>query len=182
MFEDLKIIFWPDPRLSKVSLNVEKFDLRLSALAQKMFQLLRDVRGVGLAAPQVGHNIRMFVTNSTGQPQDARVYVNPEMTDLDGQQESEEGCLSLPGVNVKILRGKSARLQAQDLAGTTFQQSETGYVARIWQHEMDHLNGTLLTDRMGAVAKLASRKTLKDLREQYATQQSTPGKKIKNAL
>jgi peptide deformylase len=176
MYEDLKIILWPDPRLKRVSVPVESFDSSLSALAGRMFELMREHRGVGLAAPQVGHNIRLFIANPTGNPEDDRVYVNPELSDPDGDEEDEEGCLSLPKINASILRSKSIRIRAFDLNGRPFEQTEAGYVARIWQHEFDHLNGTLLLDRMGPTARMTCRKILKDLEDQYAEEQQ-PRKK-----
>ena len=175
MYEDLQIIQYPDPRLKKVSQPVEKFDDDLKALAARMLQLMRDARGVGLAAPQVGQNIRMFVMNHTGDPADDRVYVNPELSEAEGSEESEEGCLSLPGLNVRVVRDKTIRMRAKDLEGHDIDQLETGYIARVWQHEFDHLNGTLITDRMGAVAKMAARKILRELEEKFAADQQ--GKK-----
>ena len=168
MFKDLKIIVYPDPRLKKMSKPVEKFDEVLGALSQRMFELMREAKGVGLAAPQVGKNIRLFVANPTGKPEDDRIYVNPELFDADGEESGEEGCLSIPGVNIEVLRAKTLRMRAQDLSGKAFEQSESGYLPRIWQHELDHLNGTLLTDRMGPTAKMEYRKLLKDLEEKYA--------------
>lgn len=168
MYENLDIIHWPDPRLKKASVAVERFDARLRLLADRMLELMRQAKGVGLAAPQVGLNIRLFVMNPTGQEQDDRVYVNPELSEGDGEEEGEEGCLSLPGIYIPVLRHRSLRMQARDLEGNPIDQSETGYLARIWQHETDHLNGTLLTDRMGALAKLSNRKTLKELEEEFA--------------
>ena len=167
MYEDLKIIFWPDPRLKKVSREVVTFDNTLKALTDRMFQLMREHRGVGLAAPQVGLNIRLFIMNPTGEPADDRIYVNPILSEGDGEEEAEEGCLSLPTINVNIWRSKKMLMEAQDLTGQKVRQEATGYHARIWQHEFDHLNGTLLTDRMGPVAKLANRRILKELEEKY---------------
>ena len=167
MFEDLKIIFYPDPRLKRMSQPVELFDERLRALAGRMLELMREARGVGLAAPQVGENIRLFVMNATQEPGDDRVYVNPVLSDGEGEEEAEEGCLSLPGIHINVLRNKQIRMQAQDLDGKPIEQVANGLVSRIWQHETDHLNGTLLTDRMGAVAKMANRRILNDLKEQY---------------
>ena len=175
MYEDLQIIQYPDPRLKKVSQPVEKFDSSLKELANRMLQLMRDARGVGLAAPQVGQNIRMFVMNHTGDPADDRVYVNPELTEAEGSEESEEGCLSLPGLNVRVVRDKTMRMHAKDLDGNDIDQVETGYIARVWQHEFDHLNGTLITDRMGAVAKMAARKILRELEDKYAAAQGKTG-------
>ena len=175
MYEDLQIILYPDPRLKKVSQPVEKFDESLKALAERMFQLMRESRGVGLAAPQVGQNIRMFVMNHTGDPKDDRVYVNPELTEASGTEEAEEGCLSLPGLNARIVRDKSMRMRARDLDGNDIDQLESGYIARVWQHEFDHLNGTLITDRMGAVAKMGARKLLRELEEKYEARQGSKG-------
>ncbi len=168
MYENLEIVRWPDPRLKRPSTEVEKFDSRLRLLATRMLELMREAKGVGLAAPQVGINIRMFVMNPTGQEQDDRVYVNPVLTEGDGEEEADEGCLSLPGIYIPVPRFRTLRMQAKDLDGNPIDQVESGYLARIWQHETDHLNGVLLTDRMGALAKLANRKKLKELEEEYA--------------
>jgi peptide deformylase len=168
MFADLKIIVWPDPRLKKVSAPVQQFGDELAQLAQRMFELMRQARGVGLAAPQVGLNIRMFVMNHSGEPQDDRVYVNPVLSDPAGEEEDDEGCLSLPGITASILRSEAIRMQAQDVTGQSFEQTEIGYIPRIWQHETDHLNGVLLTDRMGETARIACRKTLREIEERYS--------------
>jgi len=170
MYQDLKIILWPDPRLKKQSWPVTHFDETLKALAGRMFELMREAKGVGLAAPQVGENVRLFIMNHTGDPKDDQVYVNPELTEAQGSDEAEEGCLSLPGINVNIVRDKSLRMRARDLDNNPIDQIASGYIARIWQHEFDHLNGILLTDRMGSVAKLMNRNTLKELQENYADQ------------
>ena len=167
MFEELKIILYPDPRLKKMSQPVTDFDERLRLLVGRMFELMREAKGVGLAAPQVGENIRLFVMNATQQPGDDRVYVNPVLSDLEGEEEQEEGCLSLPGIHVNVVRGKQVRMQAQDLEGRPIEGMATGFPARVWQHEFDHLNGTLLTDRMGPVARMTHRKVLNELKEQY---------------
>ena len=167
MFQDLKIIQYPDPRLKKMSKPVEAFDDNLRQLAARMLELMREAKGVGLAAPQVGLNIRMFVMNPTGEAADDRVYVNPDLSGGEGEEEAEEGCLSIPGVNVKVLRHKQLTMRAWDLEGKPIEQVATGFIPRVWQHELDHLNGTLLTDRMGPVAKMANRKILKELEDKY---------------
>jgi peptide deformylase len=177
MYDDLKIILWPDPRLKKVSKPVEQFDAPLKELAARMFHLMREAKGVGLAAPQVGINVRLFVINPTGEPQDDRVYVNPVLSDGDGDEEAEEGCLSLPDIHTKVVRFKQMKMAAQDLDGNPFEEAASGFVPRIWQHEFDHLNGTLLTDRMGAVARMAARRTLKELEEKYAEEHGSKGKR-----
>ncbi len=167
MFEDLKIILWPHPSLLKISQPVTTFDPSLKALAARMIDLMHDARGVGLAAPQVGQNLRLFVMSHTGKPEDDRVYVNPVLSDLSGDEQAEEGCLSLPGINVNIFRPHSVQMSAQTLDGQPIQELATGYIARIWQHEYDHLNGTLLMDRMGPADKLATKRILRDLRKRW---------------
>ena len=167
MVHDLKIVLYPDPRLKKMSSPVTTFDDELKAIAARMFELMREHRGVGLAAPQVGLNVRMFVMNATGEDADDRVYVNPQLLDSEGEEEGEEGCLSIPQVNARIWRSEKLRMVAQDLDGKPFEEIGTDLVARIWQHETDHLNGTLITERMGPVARLAARRVLKELTEKF---------------
>jgi peptide deformylase len=171
MLQELKIIQYPDPRLKKLSVEVTAFDDRLKALAARMLELMREEKGVGLAAPQVGENIRLFVMNHTGEPGGDRAYVNPVLSDPSGEEEAEEGCLSLPEIRADILRSKTMRIDAQDLDGRPFHDVQSGFVARVWQHETDHLNGTLILDRMGPVAKMAAKRILKDLEEQFAKHQ-----------
>ncbi len=177
MYENLKIIYWPDPRLKAVSKPVAAFDPSLAALAAKMLEMMREHRGVGLAAPQVGVNLRLFVMNHDGDPASDRVYVNPILSDADGDEQDEEGCLSLPKINIPVYRPTTVRLNALDVTGTPIEKTETGYIARVWQHEIDHLNGILLTDRMGPVAKMANRKILKELQADYDEQQNALKKK-----
>lgn len=167
MDQDLTIIHYPDPRLKKASATVEVFDESLRAMAARMLDLMKEARGVGLAAPQVGRNIRMFVMNPTGQPEDARVYVNPELSEAEGEEFAEEGCLSIPGLNVEVARSAKIRLKAQDLDGKPVDEHLTSFMARIVQHEFDHLNGVMIIDRMGSVAKMTNRRLLKDLEQKY---------------
>jgi peptide deformylase len=138
---------------------------------------MKDARGVGLAAPQVGENIRLFVMNPSGEDDATRIYVNPVLTEAQGEEEGEEGCLSLPHINAKIWRSKSLRMQAKDLDGNPIDETADAYIARIWQHEMDHLDGTLIIDRMGPVAKLAARRVLKELKQKWDDEHGDEKKK-----
>lgn len=176
MTSDVKVIYYPDPRLKKKSKPVDVFDQPLADLAARMLELMREHRGVGLAAPQVGRNIQMFVMNPTQQPGDDRVYVNPELIDPTGAETAEEGCLSIPGVNCDIERSQTVMLRARDLNGIPVEERATGYVARIWQHEIDHLNGVLITDRMGMAARMMARRVLKELEDKYAAEHPAPRK------
>lgn len=163
MNENLMIIRYPDPRLKKVCEPVTEFNADLKALAERMFILMRGAKGVGLAAPQVGITKRLFVMNHTGEPGDDRVYVNPVLTAIDGEAESEEGCLSLPDIHINVIRANKVRLDAQDLDGAPISLEKEGFEARVWQHETDHLLGIMLTDRMSFTDKMKHRRRLKEL-------------------
>ena len=100
----------------------------------------------------------------TGEEKDDRVFINPRLMDAGGESESvEEGCLSLPGINVNVRRPVAISIEATDLDGKMFRLQSEGLAARIWQHEYDHLDGKLILDRMTRIDKLANRKALKQL-------------------
>lgn len=162
-FNKLYIRQYPDPVLRATAAPVETFDDQLRALVEAMFRLMHEARGVGLAAPQVGVSLRLFVMNPTVEPDDDRVIINPQLTPTGTFTEAEEGCLSLPGVNVHMRRRGECRLQAVDLEGRTIDEEADGLVARIWQHETDHLDGRLIIDNMSTADELANRKVLKSL-------------------
>lgn len=166
--EQLRVIYYPDPRLRKRSKPVKQFTPALRQLTARMFELMAAHRGVGLAAPQVGVNVRMFVMNPTGEPQDANVIINPKLRDADGEAEGEEGCLSLPDIYGKILRVTELTLEAQNLEGQPIELRLSGFPARVVQHEYDHLDGTLILDRMTPSAKMNARKKIRELEEQFA--------------
>jgi peptide deformylase len=165
--KNLTIVHYPDPRLKRPAESVRMFDDHLAGLAQRMLELMRHAKGVGLAAPQVGLSVRIFVMNATGEPGDEQVYVNPEIHDPQGAREAEEGCLSIPEVNVTVRRAVRCRLIAQDLQGRRVEVEGQDLVARIWQHETDHLNGMLIIDRMGPGDRIATRNILRDLEAKF---------------
>jgi peptide deformylase len=159
----LELVLHPDPVLRRTAARVERFDGMLVKIAARMLDLMRQHKGIGLAAPQVGLSLRLFVFNVTGEPGDDCVCVNPELSELAGDVEGEEGCLSLPDVTVQMHRAATCLLNAQDLTGKTFERSGTELAARCWQHEMDHLNGKLIIDNMSEADKIANRRALKQL-------------------
>jgi len=163
-----RIVKYPAPVLKAVSSEVTEFGPKLRALADRMLHLMRASEGVGLAAPQVGLNVRLFVCNPTGQPDDDLVCVNPVLADLVGAEDAPEGCLSIPGVTVTMRRAVELTLEASDVEGRPFRRTGEGLVARIWQHETDHLNGRLIIDRMSETDAIANRRVLKQLKEEYA--------------
>ncbi|MCK4342905.1 MAG: peptide deformylase [Phycisphaerae bacterium] len=170
MTEDIKnlhIIHYPDPRLRQTCGPVTEFGDELAALVKRMFELMETGKGVGLAAPQVGITKRLFVMNPSGEPDDKRVLVNPAIRDPHGSVEAEEGCLSLPGINVQVRRAQRCRVTTQDLEGHPIEFEAEDLPARICQHETDHLNGILIIDRMGPSDRIATRQTLRALEDQY---------------
>jgi peptide deformylase len=162
----LRILHYPDPRLRQRAQPVSAFDESLKALVERMYALMGADKGVGLAATQLGVAQRLVVMNATGQPGDQRVLVNPVIHEPHGSFEAEEGCLSLPGVNVQIRRAQRCRVVAQDLDGNPVEIEAQDLLARVCQHEIDHLNGVLIIDRMGPSDRIAARKTLRALEEQ----------------
>jgi peptide deformylase len=164
----LRIIRYPDPRLAEVSTPIEEVGEYLRPLVGRMFELMFAARGVGLAGSQVGVTVRLFVASPAYDKSDRRVYVNPRILMVDGSQEEEEGCLSVPGINIRVKRYATATIEATGLDGNTFRESGTELIARMYQHELDHLNGQIIVDKMGTVARLANRKTIKGLEEKYA--------------
>ncbi|MFW6066360.1 MAG: peptide deformylase [Planctomycetota bacterium] len=165
----LRITFYPDARLKQDCAEVpDPADPAVGALAERMFELMFAGRGVGLAGPQVGVTARLFVASPTADTGDRRVYINPRIISSEGSQEDDEGCLSFPGIFCKIKRHASVTIRAQGLDGEWFEESGSDLHARILQHESDHLDGILLVDRMGSVARLSNRKALKALQQRYA--------------
>jgi peptide deformylase len=159
----MRILLHPDPALRKKARPVTEFNSELAATARRMLDLMREHAGVGLAAPQVGVPLRVFVCNPTGDPKDDLVVINPRFVELNGSEEREEGCLSLPGVNVTMRRAAKAVIEAYDLAGTRFERSAEDLEARVWQHEADHLDGRLIIDAMSSTDAIANRRALKQL-------------------
>lgn len=166
-WKKLKVVLYPDPVLSRPAARVEAFDDALAALASRMLELMRESKGVGLAAPQVGESVQLFVCNPTGEPGDDLIFINPAFTELSGGEDREEGCLSIPGVTVTMRRALHATMTASDLEGRLLRAEGAGLMARIWQHEVDHLHGRLIIDRMSPSDEIANRRALKQLRDDY---------------
>jgi len=166
-----QIVHWPDPVLLRTAEPVARVDQFVRELVDDMVRIMREEEGAGIAAPQVGESLRLFVVEAReardGDPAvPLGVYLNPRFERLEGGVEPmEEGCLSLPGIDVEVRRPPSATIVATDLEGREFRVSSAGMLARIWQHEYDHLEGTLIIDRMGPMDRIANRKRLKALRE-----------------
>ncbi len=142
----LAIRTFGDPVLRSPALPVVDFDDRLAALAADMRETMLAAPGVGLAAPQVGTPRRLFTFDSG---EEAGAYSNPQILwRSDETQESDEGCLSIPGIYLPVIRAMSVRIKAQSLDGHAIERDAEGFLARIFQHEIDHLDGVLFVDRL----------------------------------
>jgi peptide deformylase len=140
-----------DPVLRMHAGEVEAFDEELERTAERMVALMHDADGIGLAATQIGIVRRIFVVNHDG---DDLVLVNPVLTRIAGDPEiDEEGCLSLGDVRVPVERQPEVTIDAKDVAGTSFSLELAGISARVVQHELDHLDGTLIVDRTDPEAR-----------------------------
>ncbi len=163
----LPIRIYPDPVLRVKTRKVEEFDARLRKLATDMVETMHAAPGVGLAAPQVGSDLRIAVVDiSVGEdPALIKVLVNPEIVRREGLETDVEGCLSLPGITDKVDRPIAVTVRAQDLAGKPFELEAADYMARANCHEVDHLDGILFTDHLRGLRKERVRRQLKKLAE-----------------
>jgi len=163
----MRILYYPDPVLQQRAQEVDPKRPGLSELAAGMIAAMKEASGVGLAAPQVGESIRLFVASETGEPVDAIVCLNPRVEPFGPIVEFEEGCLSVPGVRRLIRRPESVRMSWLDLDGRQHDGEFHELLARIIQHEVDHLDGVLFFERMSEADRLSVRADLEGLREQF---------------
>ncbi len=165
--EKCRITHYPAEVLGKEALPVEKIDDNIRRLVEKMTEIMLKNKGVGLAGPQVGVPLRIFIISLDSSRECARVYINPTVTPAGELDAIDEGCLSVPGVRTKIRRYKKCTVTATDLDGNEFSEEGEGLHARVLQHEYDHINGLTIVNRMGSTARIAHRKQLKKLKENH---------------
>lgn len=144
---------------------VEKIGDEICALAERMIEIMIASKGVGLAGPQAGVGLRIFVVSVDGSVGNVKVYINPEIITSGAMEAMEEGCLSLPGIYANIRRYKQCSVRATDLAGNEFSEDGEGLLARVFQHEYDHLEGMLIKDRFSKVQMIGAKKRLKELKD-----------------
>jgi peptide deformylase len=171
----LSIVYFGDPRLRKKALPVEEVTEELRHLAQNMLETMDANNGIGLAATQVGSEVRLFILRNYEEMEDGsiqltepQVYINPKISILDDRiQEDTEGCLSLPGLRESVVRPYSIRVEALDLEGKPFTELLEGYKARVVLHENDHLNGVLFIDRIPAAERKRIAPHLQAIKKKY---------------
>ena len=158
---------FPVPVLARVARPVGEVTDEIRVLAERMIDIMIEAKGVGLAGPQVGIDLRIFVFTIDGTKENAKVYIDPELEVSGGLEANEEGCLSLPGISAKIKRAKHCTITATDLDGNRFTEEAEGLQIRGFQHEFDHLQGMLIKDRMGQVQRIGARRHLRKLEEMF---------------
>jgi peptide deformylase len=166
----MKIVQYPHPALRYDAVPLTALDEKVRSHAARMLELMYEAKGLGLAATQVALPYQLFVANFAGDPQQKeheRVYINPVILERKGSVEGEEGCLSFPGLFQKVRRAKTVQVQAYNLSGELVEEQASELAARVLQHEIDHLHGVLYIDKMGTIARLASRSALKEFERDF---------------
>lgn len=177
----LSILEYPHPALRTPAKAIDAVTDEIREIARRMIRLMHEAEGIGLAAPQVGLSIRLFVAYVPAAPgreptdrpltclETPTVYINPKLSELTGPLVPfDEGCLSLPTITGHVYRPEHATIRATDLSGEVFTQSAGGLLARCWQHEYDHLDGVLIIDRMSQMSRLKNRSNLRELQRRTA--------------
>jgi peptide deformylase len=157
----LPIRTYGDPVLGAATILVENIDAKIAALAESMIETMHDAPGVGLAANQIGVQKRLFVYDKGDGP---HVVVNPVIVETSGEWVYDEGCLSVPGMNWEIVRPNAVHLKGFDLDGNELDIETDEYEGRIFQHEVDHLDGILLIERLTDDQKKEAKKILRKRR------------------
>ena len=142
----LPILQYPDERLHKVAKKIEQVDDHVRKLARDMAETMYAAPGVGLAATQVDRHVQLIVIDVSETHDDLKVFINPELLECSGENNHEEGCLSVPGIYEKVTRAECVTVRALDLHGKPFTLEADGLLAVCIQHEMDHLRGKVFVE------------------------------------
>lgn len=172
----MQIVHYPHPALRWKSKPLLAIDAALQNVVNEMFQLMYATKGIGLAANQVALPYRLFVVNVTGESDEKDqefVFINPEIVRKKGSEEGEEGCLSIPDLYLPVRRAEQIIVRAFDLTGEEFEMKLDELPARVIQHEYDHLDGVLFTDRVSDDAKREAAPVLADFEARFRKAQST---------
>src|SRR3970040_1864647 len=137
----MNIVIYPNPVLRQRAKPLTEINKEVYQNVEEMMELMHQANGIGLAAPQVGWSVRLFIIDADGEKHREKVFINPVIVEETGEVNKEEGCLSFPGVMSKVVRAQRIKAYAYNLKGQKLEIVAEGLVARAWQHEMDHLNG-----------------------------------------
>ena len=158
---------FPAGVLDKKAKPVEEITDDIRRLVDRMFDIMVNNKGIGLAGPQAGVNLRIFIISLDGTKESMKVFINPEIEPSGQVVGEEEGCLSLPGICAKVKRHSKCKVTATGLDGNEFTDDAEGLYARALQHEYDHLEGTLIKDRFSRLQMLGARKHLAKLLNEH---------------
>ena len=167
------ILEFPDPRLRTRAEPVTRFDIALGTLIEDMLETMYAAPGIGLAATQVDVHKRLIVIDISKEHNDPLVLINPEILEREGEANTEEGCLSVPGIFDEVKRAAKIRLRAQDRNGETFERDYDDILAVCIQHEMDHLEGRLFVDYLSDLKRERIRKKLDKDRKERGSRAAT---------
>jgi peptide deformylase len=161
-----RVVLYPDPVLRKKAHPVARVDDAVRELVEDMFVVMDLEDGAGLAAPQVGESLRIFVTGAPERGVPHKAFINPVITVEEDAELAphDEGCLSLPNIRGAIRRPHKVTIRALDIEGREFIETSDDFAARVWQHEFDHLEGVLIIDKMSPLDRLRVRRALNDLK------------------
>lgn len=162
----LPILQYPDERLHKVAAPVAKVDDSIRKLVRDMAETMYAAPGIGLAATQVDRHIRLIVIDVSEKHDDLRVFINPELLNIDGEKDNEEGCLSVPGIYEKVSRAERITVRALDEHGKQFTLNAEDLLAVCIQHEMDHLQGKVFVEYLSHLKQTRIRAKLKKQRRE----------------
>lgn len=157
----LHILRYPDPRLRQVAAPVASVDDRIRQIIKDMADTMYAAPGIGLAATQLDIHLRIIVIDLSETRDQLQVFINPELLAASGEIESEEGCLSVPGIFEKVRRAERVTVRALDAEGRAFTLEAQGLLAVCIQHEMDHLEGKVFVDRLSRLKQQRIRAKLK---------------------
>jgi peptide deformylase len=170
--KDLKIVHYPEPVLLTAAKPLGEADFTgdLAETVEKMFTVMADAQGVGLAAPQVGISQRFFVMDipedlEDGRNQERHAFINPEIFRVEGEQAGDEGCLSFPGLYQTVKRDMRVIVRAKDITGEEFELDLDGLAARCVLHETDHCDGIVFLDRMTPLKRELAKRKIKRLQK-----------------
>lgn len=149
----LEILRYPDSRLHKVAKPVTQFDAALKQLIADMQETMYEAPGIGLAATQVDQHIRLIIIDTSKEKNDLKVIINPKIIAQSGEQEYEEGCLSVPGVYETVTRAEAITIEAQNADGETYTLEADGLLSVCIQHEMDHLMGKVFVEYLSPLKR-----------------------------
>jgi len=170
----VEILHYPHPLLRKKGAVIREITPEVVHKAREMFDLMYEASGVGLAAPQVGWSVQLCVMNPAPEDRSREIVcVNPVIVEAEGEEVADEGCLSLPEVRGNVPRSARVTCRWYDLDGSRMETVAEGLLARMFQHEIDHLNGRLIIDRMTPASRLSVRGRLKELEREFRAAQRT---------